>query len=411
MGATRAGLWQNSDFLKLWSAQIISTVGSKVSFLALPLVATVTLQATAIEMGYLSAIGSLPGLLLGLFAGVWIDREKRRPLLIAADIGRGLLLLVIPVAAYFGFLTMPLLYAVIFLTGTLGLLFSVSAYLPSLVPRTQLVEANSKLAISSSAAEIAGPALGGWLVQTLSAPIAMGFDAASFLLSALCLGWIRKPELKPKPLAAQVGVWREIGEGLHLIFHQPTLGALAMSISTLSFFNAALEAVYLLYMTRNLNLTPGLIGIIFGAGSLGFVLGALLPAYLTQRVSLGGTIIGGLLLTAASDFILPLATGPQELIVTLLIGGQICFGLGLTLFNVGQMSLRQMVTPDALQGRMNATINVAIGGAILLGALVGGVLGERLGLRPTLLVAASGELLSVLWLLFSPVRTSHHPHT
>ena len=411
MGVKLGGLWQNSDFLKLWGAQIISTVGSKVSFLALPLVATVTLQATPLQMGYLSAIGSLPGLLLGLFAGVWIDREKRRPLLIAADVGRGLLLLVIPLAAHFGFLNMPLLYGVIFLTGTLGLLFSISSYLPSLVPRAQLVEANSKLAVSSSAAEIAGPTLGGWLVQTLSAPIAMGFDAISFLLSALCLGLIGKPEPVPKPLETQTGVWREIGEGLHLILHQPTLRALTMSISTVSFFNAALETVYLLYMTRNLNLAPSLIGLIFGAGSVGFLLGALLPAYLTSRVSLGGTIISGLFLTAASDFILPLAVGPQVLIVALLISGQICFGLGLTLFNVGQMSLRQAVTPDELQGRMNSTINVAVGGAILLGALMGGVLGERIGLRPTLLVAASGELLSVLWLIFSPVRTLHQPPT
>lgn len=411
MAVKHDGLWQNSDFLKLWGSQIISTVGSKITFLALPLVATVTLQATALQMGYLSAIGSLPGLLLGLFAGVWIDREKRRPLLIAADIGRGLLLLVIPVAAYFGYLNMLLLYGVIFLTGTLGLLFSISSYLPSLVPRTQLVEANSKLAVSSSAAEIAGPTLGGWLVQTLGAPIAMGFDAASFLLSALCLGLIRKPEPRPKPLEIQAGVWREIGEGLRLIWHQPTLRALTMSISTISFFNAALEAVYLLYMTRNLNLAPSLIGLIFGAGSVGFLLGALLPAYLTARVSLGGMIISGLFLTAASDFILPLAAGPQLLIVALLISGQICFGLGLTLFNVGQMSLRQAVTPDELQGRMNSTINVAVGGAILLGALVGGGLGESMGLRPTLLVAASGELLSVLWLIFSPVRTMHQPPT
>lgn len=411
MAVKHDGLWQNSDFLKLWGSQIISTVGSKITFLALPLVATVTLQATALQMGYLSAIGSLPGLLLGLFAGVWIDREKRRPLLIAADIGRGLLLLVIPVAAYFGYLNMLLLYGVIFLTGTLGLLFSISSYLPSLVPRTQLVEANSKLAVSSSAAEIAGPTLGGWLVQTLGAPLAMGFDAASFLLSALCLGLIRKPEPRPKPLEIQAGVWREIGEGLRLIWHQPTLRALTMSISTISFFNAALEAVYLLYMTRNLNLAPSLIGLIFGAGSVGFLLGALLPAYLTARVSLGGMIISGLFLTAASDFILPLAAGPQLLIVALLISGQICFGLGLTLFNVGQMSLRQAVTPDELQGRMNSTINVAVGGAILLGALVGGGLGESMGLRPTLLVAASGELLSVLWLIFSPVRTMHQPPT
>jgi MFS family permease len=405
------GLWQNSDFLKLWGSQIISTVGSKITFLALPLVATVTLQATAIQMGYLAAIGSLPGLLLGLFAGVWIDREKRRPLLIAADIGRGLLLLVIPLAAYLGFLNMLLLYAVIFLTGTLGLLFSISSYLPSLVPRPQLVEANSKLAVSSSAAEIVGPTLGGWLVQALGAPIAMGFDAASFLISALCLGLIRKPEPRPKPLETQTGVWREIGEGLRLIWHQPTLRALTMSISTVSFFNAALEAVYLLYMTRNLNLAPSLIGLIFGVGSLGFLLGALLPARMSKQFSLGGTIIGGLFLTAALDFILPLAAGPQLFIVALLMSGQICFGLGLTLFNVGQMSLRQAVTPDELQGRMNSTINVAVGGAILLGALVGGVLGERIGLRPTLLAAASGELLSVLWLIFSPVRTIHQPPT
>jgi MFS family permease len=398
-------LWREGDFVKLWCAQTISAIGSKITFLALPLTAVLVLQATPAEMGYLAMIGALPALLFGLVVGVWVDRWPRRPLLLLADGGRGLLLLVIPLAAWLGLLQMPLLYAVLFLTGTLGLLFGTAdqAYLPSLVARERLVDANSKLALSRSAAEIAGPTLAGWLVQAVTAPLAIALDALSFLLSALCLGLIRQPEAAPVRAEPVDHWWRELGAGLRFLLGQRTLLALTAATATVSFFNAALEALYLIYMTRTLALSPAWIGVIFGAGSVGFLIAALFPGRVIVRFGLSPTLIGGLILTALSDFTLPLAGGPQPLVIALLMAAQICFGFGLTFYNIGQVSLRQSITPPHLLGRMNGLAEFAIAGVIPLGALLGGLSGEWVGLRPALLLAAGGELLAVGWLLFSPV--------
>lgn len=365
------------------------------------------LGATPLEMGYLTAVGSLPALLFGLFAGVWVDRQQRRPLLVLADTGRGLLLLLIPLAAWFGLLQMGLLYGVIFLNGALSLLFDAAyhAYLPSLVQRNHLLEANSKLAISRSAAEMAGPTLAGWLTQVATAPVAILVDALSFLLSALFLSRIQQPEPAPMPRATGEPILQEINAGLRLLLSNHNLRAITASTATVSFFNAAVEAIYLLYMTEYLKLSAGLIGFIFGAGSIGFLVGALLPNRVIARLGLGPTMLAGLVLLAVADFCLPLATGPQPFVIALLIAAQLCFGVSLTFYNVGQISLRQAITPDHMLGRVNATLDFGVASLIPLGGLVGGLAGEWLGLRPTLLLAATGELLAGLWLLFSPVRS------
>lgn len=406
-GAAAPNLWRNRDFIKFWSAHTISAIGSKVTFLALPLTAALVLQATPVEMGYLSVAGSLPGLLFGLLVGVWVDRRRRRGLLVLADVGRGVLLLLIPLAAWLGLLQMSLLYGVLFLTGALSLLFGAAdhAYLPSLVRREALVDANSKLAISRSAAEIVGPTLAGWLIQVATAPVAILVDALSFLLSGLLLSFIRQPEVAPVRHVEDGHFWQESSAGLRLLGKDRTLRAITVATAIISFFNAALEAIYLLYMTRDLALSAWWIGVIFGAGSVGFLIGALLPTYVVRRLGLGPTMIAGLLLLALADFMLPLAGGPQLLVIILLIIAQICFGFGLTFYNVSQDTLRQAITPDHLLGRVSATLDFTVAALIPLGALIGGLLGEWMGLRPTLFLAAGGELLAVVWLLFSPVRT------
>lgn len=403
----KAGLWRNPDFVKLWSAQTISAIGSKVTFLALPWTAALVLQATPVEMGYLAVAGSLPGLLFGLPVGVWVDRSKRRSLLVLADLGRGLLLLLIPLALWLGLLQMPLLYGVIFLTGVFSLLFGAAdhAYLPTVVRREQLVDANSQLAVSRSAAEIAGLPLAGWLIQLVTAPVAILVDGISFLLSGLLLGLIRQPEAQPARHAEDGHFFQEIGAGLALLYKDHTLWTITVATAIISFFNAALEAIYLLYMTRNLALSAWWIGLIFGVGSVGFLVGALLLTYLVRRFGLGPTMILGLLLLALADMIFPLVSGPQPLVIALLTLSQVGFGFGLTFYNVSKDSLRQAITPDHMLGRMNATLDFTVAALIPLGALVGGLLGEWLGLRTTLLLAAGGELLAVVWLLFSPVRT------
>lgn len=400
-------LWRHRDYVKLWSAHTISAIGSKVTFLAMPLTAALVLQATPAEMGYLAVAGSLPGLLFGLLVGVWVDRRRRRGLLVGADVGRGVLLLLIPLAVRLGWLQMSWLYVIMFLTGTLSLIFGAAdhAYLPALVRREQLLDANSKLAISRSAAEVAGPTLAGWLIQAVTAPVAILVDALSFLLSGLLLGSIRQPEAPPVRHAEDGHFLREIGAGLRLLGKEQTLQAITVATAIISFFNAALEAIYLLYMTRNLALSAWWIGVIFGAGSVGFLIGALLPIYLGRRLGLGPLMIAGLLLLTLADFSLPLAGGPQPLVIVLLIIAQICFGFGLTLYNVGQNSLRQTITPAHMLGRMSATLDFTVAALIPLGALIGGFAGEWIGLRPTLFLAAGGELLAVGWLLVSPVRT------
>ncbi len=403
------GLWRHADFVKLWTGQTISLIGSQVTFLALPLTAVLILNATPAQMGFLTAAGALPSLLVGLFAGVWIDRHRHRPILIAADLGRTVLLLLIPVAALLGVLRIEYLYVVALLVGTLGLFFEVAhhSFLPSLVGREQLVEGNSKLEISDSVAEIVGPGLAGGLVQLVTAPIAIAVDAISFLISALFLGLIRTPEPAPKPPDERQNILGETVEGLSLVSGNALLRAIAGGMSTVHLFNSVLEAVFVLYLTRELGIGPGLLGLIFASGSVGFLIGALLPGWVTRRFGLGSGIIGGLLLVGLSDLLIPLISGSVVVMVKILVlmAAQFFFGLGLTIFNIGQVSVRQAVTPDHLQGRMNATLSFIAAGSVPLGGLLGGGLGEMIGLRSTLVLAALGEMLAALWLILSPIRS------
>ena len=404
-----AGLWRHTDFVKLWVGQSISLLGSQITFLALPLTAVLVLDATPAQMGFLTAAEAIPSLLVGLFVGVWVDHYRRRPILIAADLGRAALLIVIPIAAILGVLRIEHLYIVAFLVGALELVFDVAhrSFLPSLVKREQLVEGNSKLEMSRSVAMIVGPGVAGGLVQWVTAPIAIAVNAISFLISALFLGWIRTPELAPKPSDQQQNIWGEIGEGLKLVSNNRLLRAIAGCIGTLGLFNSVLEAVLVLYVTRELGIGPGLLGLAFASGSVGFLLGALLPGWATRRFGLGPGIIGGLLLVGLSDLLIPLLDGSMAVVVILMVlmVAQFFFGLGFVIFNTGQVSLRQAITPDHLQGRMNAVMSFIGWGVVPLGGLLGGGLGEMIGLRPTLLLAALGEILAVLWLLLSPMRS------
>jgi MFS family permease len=400
------GLWRDANFMKLWAGQAISLFGSQITFLALPLTAVLVLDATPAQMGILMAIEALPSLLIGLFVGVWVDHNRRRPILIVADLGRAVLLGVVPVAAVLGLLRLEHLYVVCFLGSVLGLFFGVAhrSFLPSLVGREHLIEANSKLELSNSVAEIVGPGVAGGLVQVVTAPIAIAVDAISFLVSAVLLGLIGVSEPVPKPAEPQ-NIGKEIGEGLELVLRDRLLRSIAGCLSTLYLFNGVLEAVFILYVTQELGIGAGLLGLIFAGGSVGFLLGALLPGWVVRRFGWGPGIMVGLLLVGLSDLLVPLVRGSAAVAVAVLMSAQFLFGLGLVVFNAGQVSLRQAVTPDELQGRMNATMSFLAGAAVPLGGLLGGVLGEAIGLRPTLFLAALGEILSVLWLLLSPMRS------
>jgi MFS family permease len=400
------GLWRDAGFRNLWGAQTISLLGSQVTALALPLTAALALEATPAQMGLLGAAGAAPALLLGLFVGVWVDRRRRRPIMIAADLGRAALLLLIPAAALFGTLRIELLYAVALLCGALSLLFEVAyrAFVPALLPRERLVDANSKLELSRSAAEVGGPGLAGGLIGLAGAPLAVAADAISFLASALLLARLRAPEPAPT-LREHRSIREEIGEGLRVITGSPPLRALAGCSGVLILFSSLLEAVFVLYLTRELGLAPTLVGLIFASGNVGFLVGALLGERAARRIGVGPAIAGGLLLTGLGDLLVPLAGGPPAIVVALLLAAQFLFGCGLTIYNINQVSLRQALTPDHLQGRVSATFSLLLWSGAPLGALAGGALGELIGLRGALLLAAAGELAAALWLWRSPLRS------
>jgi len=400
------GLWRRPDFLRLWTSQTASRFGYQISFLALPLLAALILNATPTQMGILIAVGSLPGLFFGILAGAWIDRYRRRPIMVAVDWGRALLLLVVPLAAALDVLRIELLYFVTFGIGLLTLFFDVAyrSLLPTLIDRTQIIEGNSKLEIGRSAADIAGPGAAGVLVHLVTAPLALLANSATFVISALLLQSIRTSEPVPKSTMHVESIWKDAGRGLGVVATNPVLRALAISSAVIGLFNALQEAVGLLYMTRQLDLSPGSLGLIFSVGSLGALIGATMAKHLSERIGLGPSIILGVLLVSVGDLILPLVGGSTLAVFLWLILSELVFVVGIMIYGIGQISIRQIIAPNHLQGRVNAVIHVAGISAIPVGALLGGILGEIMGLRSTLFVAVGGELLAVVILLFSWVR-------
>lgn len=400
-----ASLWFHRDFRWLWLGQAISQIGSQVSFLALPLVAAITLDATPLEMGILTAMGAVPDLIVGLFAGAIVDRRRRRPLMIAGDIGRAGLLALVPLAWAFDALSMELLFGVALAIGVLTLVFDLAygALLPTIVPREKLVDANAKLELSRTAAEVAGPGAAGALIALLTAPVALVCDAASYLVSGLCIARIRAEE--PEPAKREVGsrIWAEIRQGVTLVARDPRLRALAGGRGLIAFFNAMLEAVFVLYVVRTLGLGPAMIGVIFSIGGLGFLLGAFLPERLSGRIGLGPATAVAVVLVGLSDLLVPLAGGSLWVVVPLLVIAEFSFGLGLTVYNVNVASLRQAIVPGVMLGRAGATLRLIAAGLGPAGAIAGGVLGGWIGLRETLVLAAAGELLVGLWILWSPL--------
>lgn len=405
--AVRPSLWRHADFMKLWTAETISQLGTQVTLLALPLTAILILHASPFEVGLLGSLEFLPFILVGLPAGVWVDRLRRRPILIAGDLGRALTLGSIPVAYELHHLTIWQLYIVAFLTGVLTVFFDVSyqAYLPSLVERDELVDGNAKLEISRSGAQLAGPGLGGLLVQVLKAPVAIFADALSYLWSAFCIFLIRKKEPPvERPAGGHPSMRRDIGEGLRYVWRHPLLRPIAFCTGTSNLFGSIFIAVLVLFAVRELHMRPGLIGLALAIGNVGFLLGAFSAQPIAKRVGIGPAIIGSIGLTSPVWLLVPLATPSTSFAILVLSGFITGFG-GMAVYNINQVSLRQAITPQRMQGRMNATMRFMVWGTLPIGAFVGGILGNTIGLRPTLWVAAIGGLFAFVPPLLSPVRS------
>lgn len=399
----RRPLWEHTDFLKLWTAQTISVFGDRFSELAIPLIAVLTLSATPGQMGILTAVTRAPFLLIGLFAGVWVDRLPRRPVLITGDLGRAVVLLSIPLAAALGGLSMLLLYAVGVLVGILTVFFDVAyqAYLPALVHRGQLVEGNSKLEATRSLAGLAGPSIAGVVIQLLSAPVAIVLDAISFVASGGLISLIRRRE-SAMERSVRGPVLLQVREGLSVVLGNPLLRSIAGCTGTTNFFSSALFALYILFATRELNLGPAQIGVIFSIGGVTGLTGALTAGWVAHRLGVGRTIVGASLLFGLAQ--LPVAAASAGT-AWLLILSMMLVSFANPIYNINQVSLRQAITPHKLQGRMNATMRFLVWGTMPLGGILGGVLGTSLGLRAAIGVAAAGGLLAFLWVALSPVRT------
>jgi MFS family permease len=394
--------------MKLWTGETISQIGTQITFLALPLTAILILKATPFQVGLLGTLEFLPFILVGLPAGVWVDRLRRRRILIAGDLGRVIALGSIPIAYELGMLHIAQLYLVAFVTGIFTVFFDVAyqSYLPSLVDRDQIVEGNAKLEISRSGAQLAGPGLAGALIQALTAPVAILADAISYLGSAVFVFLIRKKEAPVErhgPDGAKPRMRSEIWEGLRYVLGNKLLRPIAACTATSNLFSQVAGAVVLIFAVRRLGMSPGTIGLAFALGNIGFLLAAFIAPRVAQRLGIGRTIVGSAVLFGFTW--IPAALMTKETAFLSLLAGMFIGGFGGTIYNINQVSLRQSITADRMQGRMNATMRFMVWGTIPIGYFLGGVLGESIGLRPTLWVAAIGSLLAFIPPLLSPVRT------
>jgi MFS family permease len=400
----RTGLWRDREFLKLWAAQAISQLGTQVTLLALPLAAILVLDASATEVALLGAVEVLPFLLFALPAGVWVDRLRRKPILIVADIARGGLLLSVPVTYAADALTMWQLYVVGFGTGVCTVFFDVAyqSYLPSLVERASLVEGNSKLEVSRSAAQLAGPGVAGFLVGAITAPYAILVDAVSFFASALFLVRIRVEEILPERETTP-SMRRELSEGLRYLLGHPFWRPLSITVAVSNYFSTLMFSIFIVYLVRDLELSAQAIGVVLAVSNVGWLLGAVGASRVSNRLGAGRTLVGTPLLFGPSLLLIPAA--PQSQPIPFIVVGLVVATFGGIVFNVTGISFQQAVVPDRMLGRLNATRRFIVWGVIPLGSLSGGALASLIGLRETLWVGAVLGSLSFLPLLLSPVRS------
>jgi len=401
------GLWRHPDFLKLWSAETVSQVGSQITGLALPLVAVIVLEASAFEVSALVVIEFLPFILFALPAGVWVDRLKRKPILVVADIGRAILLTSIPIAYAFDALHLGQLYVVGFLVGICTVFFDVSyqSYLPSLVARDRLVEGNSKLEISRSAAQLGGPGAAGVLIGAIGAPVAILLDGISFVFSALFLFAIRRPEVLPEREegSPKPSMLREAREGLRYVLGNRYLRAISICTGTSNFWWSMTGAIIIVYAVRELDMSPALIGLIFSLTNFGPLLAAFTTNKVFERIGVGPTILWTSVIFSGAGFFYPLA--PQSFPAPFFILGGMLAGYAAVAYNITQVSFRQAICPERLQGRMNAVIRFMVWGTMPIGALLGGALATWIGLRPAIWIGAIGASFTFLPILLSPVRS------
>src|SRR5262245_31521496 len=402
-------LIRNRTFLNLWAGQTISVFGDQVTILALPLAAVLTLDASPFQMGLLTTLAWLPNLFFALHAGVWIDaRGKRRQTMIATDLLRAAVLASVPVAYVLDILTIQHLYAVAFLHGTLSVFFDLSwsVIFVAVVPREDYVEANSKLFQSRSLSFVAGPSIAGALVQVLRAPWALLADAISFLGSAFFLRRLEVTEPAPEVDMSE-SLRTRLAFGMRYILGHSMFRPSLLSFSTINFFNFMFGALFVLYATNELGVKPGTLGLILGAAAVGGVLGAVVAPRLSRRMGVGPSLMLGTVLFPLPLLLVPAAGGPQWLVLAMLFAAEFFSALGVMILDVNGNSLGAALSPDHMRARISGAFRVVNYGVRPIGSLLAGILGETIGLRPTLWIASIGATLAVFWLLPSPIPALH----
>jgi MFS family permease len=399
-------LRRHSSFLKLWTGQSVSLLGSSVTTLALPLTAIYTLHAGAEQIGLLKAVLWLPYLLIALWVGAWCDRHRRRRVMIAANVGQTLAIGSVAVLGLTRMLTLPLLCVAVFVAGSLAVFFDLSynAFVPSIVARSQLVSANSRLQSSASVAQIAGPGLAGLIVEFFVAPVALLVDAASFVVSAVMLSSIHDNEPPvPRPTGSEIGVWAQIRTGLAIVLRNPLLRSLMGNASTYNLFSQWMAALLVLFEVHDLGLRPGTIGLVAGTAAIGALAGSALAGRVTRSLGIGGALLLATFAGPVGMLAVPFAPAAHRVLAAVIVAaGLAVSNVGTSLASVVSISVRQAVTPRHAIGRMTATYKFMTYGLITVGALGGGVTGQLLGLRTGLLIGAIGLLGSIAWIVFSP---------
>jgi MFS family permease len=394
-------LRESATFRRFWAGQAISLLGDQITMIALPLVAVLALDATAAQMGYLVAAELAPNLLFSLHAGAWADRRARkRQTMIATDVGRAALIGSLPLAYAFDALTFPHMLVVAFGMGTLSVLFQVSysSFFVTLVPRERFLEGGSIVHGSRAFSYVAGPSVGGVLVQVLSAPAALVADACSYVLSALFLRSVDAVEPEPEPPGKG-----HVIAGIRFVMSSAIVRAALGATATINFFNFVFFALFILYATRSLDIDPGTLGLVLGAGAVGGVIGSLVTAGVARRIGIGPAFALGCVLFPAPLLLVPLAGGADWLVLTCLFLAEFGSGLGVMMLDISVGTIFAAVIPPRLRSRVSGAYMVVNYGVRPLGALVGGALGTWIGLRETLWIATAGAMLGVLWLLPSPM--------
>ena len=434
----RSLFFRNADFTKLWIASTISLFGTQVSLLAIPVIAVLILKVPPFEVALLGTFEFLPFLLFTLPAGVWVDRLPRRAILIAGDLGRAVLLATIPIAFAFNVLTIYQLYVVGFCMGIFTVFFDVAdqSYLPTVLERDELVDGNGKLQAAFSTAQLVGPPAGGGVVSLLTAPFAVLLDAISYIVSALLILAIRRPErasahtpsaatqteeifesptgaasvaaeasvADDKPVGeTRRGIRQEVGEGLRFVLGHRYLRNIAATTGSSNLFSNILFSIFPVYVYVNLSLTPDVVGLIGGGFGAGALLGAFIAGRAGERLGIGHAIVISIVVGALGNLVVPIATHDNAL--WLISGGGFLGGIGQVVYNVNQVSLRQAITPEPLLGRMNATMRFLVWGTIPIGQVIGGLIATVFGVHAAIWVGAIGGLLAFLPVFLSPVRS------